>query len=102
MIEKFKKSLDQIEEFPALLTHYLHFYAYNFLKLISRTPRDRLHKNRTADLLTFTGEILNGKLYFLCSVTDLSKALGCLPHIRLIAELHAYRAYQICHHKTYT
>ena len=50
-----------------------------------------LHKNRIGDLVTFTGEIIDGKLHFLCSVTDLSKALGCLPHVRLIAELHAYR-----------
>ena len=57
-----------------------------------------MHKNpqETADLVTFTGEILNGKPYFVCSVslsskpaidhkhvfralfTDLSKAFGFL------------------------
>ena len=43
-----------------------------------------LNPQETADLATFTEEILNGKLYFLCS----EYYMGFLEHILLFAYFH--------------
>ena len=44
-----------------------------------------LNPQETADLVKFTGEILNGKLYFLCSVhsVSLTKTLETISSERL-------------------
>ena len=50
-----------------------------------------LHKNKIPDLVTFTEEILNGKLHFLCSVTICDSIINrvLLQHYKtLVGELY--------------
>ena len=46
-------------------------------KLTTRRPGEIYQNQETADLVTFTEEILNGKLHFLCSGGEMN---GCKFH----------------------
>ena len=51
-------------------------FTWNYPVVLKRAYMREIHCTIPADLVTFTGEILNGKLHFLCS--DSQKMYICV------------------------